>query len=224
MPIRKAPKKSKTSKSRSLTIPRAELKWHDSSVPLGVVPFGLGTLIQNVNQVAQGTAGFERVGRSITIKHIEVKISLQGNWAIGAAVPPNATGISYRVDLVLDKQCNGAAPAPADVYDTIVGFVDPTCRFPNLYNEDRFVFLKRWEGALNPPSFSAVTQSTSVVRELTCSKRLNHRVEFSGPTGAIGTIRSNNLFLIFSCDTQNPLGVAAMAVNTSDSRIRFVDA
>ena len=43
------------------------------------------------------------------VKEIEIKINMQAAWAYVGATVPSAAGISYRVDLILDK-ANGAVP------------------------------------------------------------------------------------------------------------------
>ena len=50
---------------------------------------------------------------------------MQAAWAYVGATVPSAAGISYRVDLILDKQANGAVPLGADIYDTLVAGVSP---------------------------------------------------------------------------------------------------
>ena len=112
-----------------------------------------------------------------------------------------AAGISYRVDLILDKQANGAVPLGADIYDTLVAGVSPENRFMNLLNSDRFSLVKRWEGDINPPSFIVpdATGSTLIVgRDLRLKKKCSIRVELT-PNAAptILDVKSNNLLLVF---------------------------
>ena len=147
---------------------------------------------------------------------------------VGATVP-SAAGISYRVDLILDKQANGAVPLGADIYDTLVAGVSPENRFMNLLNSDRFSLVKRWEGDINPPSFIVpdATGSTLIVgRDLRLKKKCSIRVELT-PNAAptILDVKSNNLLLVFSSSNQNAGGALGVeVVNTSDTRIRFQDA
>ena len=70
----------------------------------------LTTLIQALNIVPSGTGPNQRIGRTIVVKEIEIKINMQAAWAYVGATVPSAAGISYRVDLILDKQANGAVP------------------------------------------------------------------------------------------------------------------
>ena len=53
-----------------------------------------------------GTGPNQRIGRTIVVKEIEIKINMQAAWAYVGATVPSAAGISYHVDLILDKQAN----------------------------------------------------------------------------------------------------------------------
>lgn len=204
-----------------------EQKWFDVNAA-AIIPYGLGTAFQSLALVAQGAGPNQRVGRAITIRSIEVKINLNTFWQPGASgvLVQQPNSVSYRVDLILDKQANGALPAAADIYDTAVATVDATCRFPNLYNSDRFVWLKRWEGDINPPSFAAGNPSAGIVsvdRTLKTVKKCNVRMEYSGAVGAVAEIRSNNIFLIYSATTSNAGASQQTSVQSADARIRFTD-
>ena len=159
------------------------------------------TLIQALNIVPSGTGPNQRIGRTIMVKEIEIKINMQAAWAYVGATVPSAAGISYRVDLILDKQANGAVPLGADIYDTLVAGVSPENRFMNLLNSDRFSLVKRWEGDINPPSFIVpdATGSTLIVGRDLRLKKCSIRVELT-PNAAptILDVKSNNLLLVFS--------------------------
>ena len=244
MPVKKAKSKSKSKKSSDMVVAGytrssgaygryqpsgSELKWFDVNQPNAVLGFGLATLIQALNIVPSGTGPNQRIGRTIIIKELEVKVNYSCLWTYPAATAPNAAGVSYRVDLILDKQANGAVPVGADIYDTLIAGVSPENRFMNLLNSDRFTLLKRWEGDINPPSFidaSATATQLVVGRDLKVKKRCNIRVELTpAPVPTIADVRSNNLLLVFSASNQNAGGaIGVSVVNTSDTRIRFQDA
>lgn len=216
---------TKYSRSRALS---PELKWFDVNTPNQNVGFGLATLIQALNIVPSGTGPNQRIGRTIIIKEIEIKINMQALWAYVGATVPQAAGVSYRVDLILDKQANGAVPTGADIYDTLVAGVSPENRFMNLLNSDRFSLVKRWEGDINPPSFidpSATSSQIVVGRDLRLKKKCSIRVELT-PNAAptILDVKSNNLLLVFSGSNQAGGGLGLTFVNTSDTRVRFHDA
>ena len=180
---------------------------------------------QALNIVPSGTGPNQRIGRTIVVKEIEIKINMQAAWAYVGATVPSAAGISYRVDLILDKQANGAVPLGADIYDTLVAGVSPENRFMNLLNSDRFSLVKRWEGDINPPSFIVpdATGSTLIVgRDLRLKKKCSIRVELTNAAPTILDVKSNNLLLVFSSSNQNAGGALGVeVVNTSDTRIRF---
>lgn len=234
----KSAKKSSTKKSSKSTVSKyrsktygPELKWTDSTVAPAVLPFGLATAFQTLNLVNQGTGPNERIGRTIVVKQIEIKINMQGLWQIAATQVAVLSNVSYRVDLFLDKQANGALPAAADIYDTLIAGVAPENRFPNLLNSDRFVLMKRWEGDLNPPSFTttqaAANAQVAIGRDLKLAKKCNVRIELSpqpiGPT-TIANVRSNNLFLVYSQSLGQTGSTGVNVVSTADTRILFQDA
>ena len=187
MPAKKASKPKRKSSSSTLTkYSRSrplgpELKWFDVNTPNSIVGFG-SYANQALNIVPSGTGPNQRIGRTIVVKEIEIKINMQAAWAYVGATVPSAAGISYRVDLILDKQANGAVPLGADIYDTLVAGVSPENRFMNLLNSDRFSLVKRWEGDINPPSFIVpdATGSTLIVgRDLRLKKKCSIRVELT---------------------------------------------
>ena len=94
MPAKKASKLKRKSSSSTLTkYSRSrplgpELKWFDVNTPNSIVGFGLATLIQALNIVPSGTGPNQRIGRTIVVKEIEIKINMQAAWAyVGATVP-----------------------------------------------------------------------------------------------------------------------------------------
>ena len=151
---------------------------------------------------------------------------MQAAWAYVGATVPSAAGISYRVDLILDKQ-TGRCPL-SDIYDTLVAGVSPENRFMNLLNSDRFSLVKRWEGDINPPSFIVpdATGSTLIVgRDLRLKKKCSIRVELT-PNAAptILDVKSNNLLLVFLHPIKTLVVHSELKSSTLDTRIRFQDA
>ena len=233
MPAKKASKPKRKSSSSTLTkYSRSrplgpELKWFDVNTPNSIVGFGLATLIQALN-IVPGTGPNQRIGRTIVVKEIEIKINMQAAWAYVGATVPSAAGISYRVDLILDKQANGAVPLGADIYDTLVAGVSPENRFMNLLNSDRFSLVKRWEGDINPPSFIVpdATGSTLIVgRDLRLKKKCSIRVELTPNAAPTILMLSPTTCCWSSSSNQNAGGALGVeVVNTFDTRIRFQDA
>ena len=93
----------------------------------------------------------------------------------------SAAGISYRVDLILDKQANGAVPLSRHLRHTRCRCISRKS-VHELLNSDRFSLVKRWEGDINPPSFIVpdATGSTLIVgRDLRLKKKCSIRVELT---------------------------------------------
>lgn len=204
----------------------AELKYFDDTATYLNQGVGLATINDQIVNIAQGTEPFQRIGRSVVIRSIECKINLQAQWA-GTPALFLPAAVSYRVDLVLDKQANGAAFGGGDLYEiTMAPAAVATNKFLNLYNSDRFVVLKRWEGDMNPPSFPAVTVGVAgnvyVNRDLKLKKNCAVKMEFSGTTGAAAEIRSNSLSLVYSFDCSQAANVS-ININSQNTRLRFSD-
>ena len=135
-PKRKSPvfKSTLTKYSRSRPL-GPELKWFDVNTPNSIVGFGnYANQALNIVPFWHWTEpayrsyhrGQKSKSRS-TCKQLGPYVGAHG---------PSAAGISYRVDLILDKQANGAVPLGADIYDTLVAGVSPENRFMNLLNSD----------------------------------------------------------------------------------------
>ena len=223
MPAKKASKPKRKSSSSTLTkYSRSrplgpELKWFDVNTPNSIVGFGLATLIQAQHCPFSGTGPNQRIGRTIVVKEIEIKINMQAAWAYVGATVPSAAGISYRRSHS-GQQANGAVPLGADIYDTLVAGVSPENRFMNLLNSDRFSLVKRWEGDINPPSFIVpdATGSTLIVgRDLRLKKKCSIRVELT-PNAAptILDVKSNNLLLVFFIQSKRWWCTGVEVVNT----------
>jgi len=141
-----------------------------------------------LNLIPQGTAQSERVGRLVVVKSILFHGIL--TYAPGAAANA-ADGIFMYV--VLDRQANKAVAAVADVFTS----TDLSVALPNLDNERRFKILKRVFVPFNPGA-GVTTAYNYTVRLLDYYVKCNIPLEFdnSATTGAIGTITSNNIFVI----------------------------
>jgi len=98
--------------------------------------------------------------------------------------------------LLLDTQCNGAAAAASGDAGVFTSNATSTTMV-NLANSGRFRILKKWEWNFNPPA-GATTGFNTVNRSFSFFKKCDIPLEFdaSADTGALTTIRSNNLFLV----------------------------
>jgi len=187
----------------------AELKFFDTSLSFlfdttGEVP-ATGQLVL----IPQGVTESTRVGRKCVIKSVHLKGITQG--VPGAAATFATTAYLY---LVLDKQANGAAAAFTDVMSTTL----LATSFHNLANSQRFVVLKKmkFRHVANSGATTALN-NTNVPFEM--YKKCNIPIEYSGTTGAITEIRSNNIFLLASSDGQ----ADDLVTMVGNCRVRFSD-
>lgn len=144
---------------------------------------------------------------------------MQSTWITPATGNPQA-GIAY-VYLIQDKQANGALPAvtgDAGIFtSTFAGY--PGLLTKQLANEGRFRILRKYvfdhnPGVINVSIASHVIYKTDYIK-------LNMPIAYDAAiaTGALASLRSNNLFLVSGSDGTSD---DAITMNMS-SRIRFTD-
>jgi len=169
-----------------------------------------GTLLQ----VAQGDQAYQRNGKRITIKRISARLTV--------SLPPDVTvgtGDIYRIMLVLDTQCNGAAPAVTDVI-SYPGQTLSQDSFNNLENSQRFRTIADVMRPINATAggVSAAASTTLVYHHVKINKKCNLDIDYStsATTGALATIKSNNLFLLV-------ISKEALVTMEGNIRIRYTD-
>lgn len=188
-----------------------ELKFHDTAH--GHVPSLLGFIQDSVNEVKQGTGENERIGRKITLRHIAIR----GEILLDPTGPGATSGNRLRYVVYLDKQANGAAAVPGDIFSTSIGIAIDAQR--NLSNTQRFSVLCDKTFDMNSLTIvSATDVPNRVLKTFGWSKSLNVAIEFSATTGDIAEIRSNNVgvLLIDSGGTQNMFVSYTVRVRYSD--------
>lgn len=183
----------------------------DSVTPATAVSAS-GTMLQ----IAQGDQAYMRNGRKIMVTRISGRLILELPSQATAALSSDI----YRILMILDKQANGAAPATADVLG-FTGQTISTASYNNLENSSRFRVLFDVLRPIN--STAGGTPTTTPVwglvnHVITFSKRCKIPVEYSASasTGALNTIRSNNL--LFVCISKN--GAVTLGGNV---RVRYSD-
>lgn len=144
--------------------------------------------------IAQGDGQSNRDGRKVIVKSI---------YCNGAAVyQPGASATSADIAylwLVQDTQCNGAAATVADdnvgIFTTAGANASLAVRC--LANGDRFKILKKWSLPLGAQAGVTAAYNNSI-KPVTCYLKCHIPIEYdaSAATGAIATIRSNNIFLV----------------------------
>ncbi len=190
-----------------------ELKFHDVDVDDAAIATA-GT-IQNggtINIIAQNTTESTRIGRKCTIRAI--------NWRYSIDLPAQAsmseTAEIVRVIMYLDKQCNGATATTTNILET-----DDYQSFNQLANKSRFRILMDRTHTLVSPSGIAGPVTGLTQYEDSFFAKVNIPLEYdnSASTGALTTIRSNNLGVLLISKTGDSTGCAF----DSKIRLRFSD-
>lgn len=189
-----------------------ELKFHDLDIDDAVVA-GPGTIARDsCNLIAQGVTESQRVGRKCTIRAI--------GWRWDIALPNTATVGStsdvVRVVLYLDKQANGAIATVTGILKT-----DDYQSFNNLANKGRFRTLmdRTYSFSATAGSGRGSTDTLSFGENRIIDnffKKVTIPIEFSGSTGALTELRSNNIGVLL-------LSKSGLCAFTSKMRIRFAD-
>lgn len=180
--------------SQMMIVPRAykrqrsgnEVKNFDTDLSFTVDNTGEVPATGQLVLIPQGDTATTRDGRQCTVKSVQIRAN--ATFAPGAGAVGSTNAVIY---LVLDKQCNGAAAAVTDVFNTASLWKSVM----NLANSDRFVIMKKW--VINFTTQAGVTTAfCPISKQIEYYKRCNIPLQFSSTTGAITELRSNNLFLI----------------------------
>ncbi len=187
-----------------------EKKFFDTDVNDAVVSATM--TINNLTIVPEGNGESARIGRKMTIKSVHIR----GEIKLPAATSGTNTSDTIILMLVQDKQTNGAQFASTQLIDT-----DEFKSFNNLANAKRFRIL--WKDQFPMKNSGAATTGAAHVfaedmKSILVNKTCNIDMEYdnSANTGAIETVRSNNLYWV----TQSSNGLAGI---TANARIRYID-
>ncbi len=165
-----------------------ELKFFNSDIDDASVAAG-ATIIGSINLIAQGVGESQRIGRKCVVRQVH------GRWNLRL---PNQTNVgaaeSIRILIVLDKQANGANAATTDIVETA-----SYLSFNNLANKGRFRTLMDRTYILKPTSGAGdgtTNDSGEDMIQDSLYKPVNIPIEFSGTSGVIGEITSNNILVV----------------------------
>lgn len=176
-----------------------ESKYIDVAANAGI-PIGTPTL-QTLTAIAQGTDENNRIGNSVLLKHINIRISFI----------PNFTADAYnlmRYIIFVDKQQSGTPPTAAQLLTTPGNIDSP---FNRNYT-DRFVILK--DKRLVASQTGLIT--SSIFQKV--FKRLNFHTRFIGTSSANASMGNNTVYF-FAVSTQVINAPTAFIY----SRINFTD-
>lgn len=162
-----------------------------------IFAFSAGPATNLLNGCIAGSQNFNRIGRKIMLKTLQVRGHIQ------AATDGTATEGLCRMIIFYDKQTNGAAPAHTDVVKSqnISGATASTVfDMFNLDNRDRFVILRDRAYSMSNQS----TVATQTVAGTTTDQLIEEYVPINmetiynaGTAGTVGDITTGGLFVIF---------------------------
>ncbi len=184
-----------------------ELKFFDTLKALTAVA-GTGVILDDsVNHIVQGVTESERVGRKCTIRAVHFR---------GVITNPTWTALgdgkqAVRIIVYHDKQANGATAAIGDILEQTAENTSYNS-FRNLANSGRFKILYDVRKDMRIPAVAQTAAGTFSsyinVWSWHFSRKVNIPIEFSGITGAIDEIRSNNIgVLAMGFDNSSPPSV-----------------
>lgn len=185
----------------------AEMKNFDTALSFTTDLTGEVPATGQLTLVPQGTSSTTRIGNKITIRSIGLKFTVSAQTAY--------LGGMAKIVVVQDTQCNGDAATYSGtegVYDA-----DQVTAWRNTSNVRRFKVLKEFDIMMRPTA-GVVTAYNNNFTYRSWFKKCYIPIEYSSTTGAIGEIRSNNIFLLARAATDDDL------YNVSGyARLRFTD-
>ncbi len=192
----------------------SEWKFHDTLItPTAMAATGVFVTNGSLCEIPQGVEESERIGRKVVVRTISVKCKMR------LATSTTATGNNmYRLIFYVDHQCNGATATALDILEQ-----DDLLSFRNLANRSRFDIIYDETKVMNPTAAAGngtANDFGEVFHYKEFDMPVNIPLEFdnSAATGAIATIRSNNIGLMLIMQD------ATEVVNfTGTVRLRFTD-
>lgn len=179
-----------------------------------------GTQLALLNGCAPGTNNYNRIGRKITMKTLQIR---------GRIGPTDATDTipsKVRMLVVYDKQANGVAPTYSNIVTSqnITGATSSTVEdMINLDNRDRFEIIRDMNFEIGgiTSTIDQTWASGEPIKVVNEYIRLNDRevIYNAGTAGTVGDITSGSLYVFFIGSQANAIG----ATFTGAFRLRFTD-
>lgn len=164
----------------------AEKKFFDTALSFSYDLTGEVPATGQLCLILQGDTETTRDGRKATIESIQIRA--QHIFNPGAAALATVNTWLY---VVQDTQCNGAAAAVTDVFTS----ADMSGNMLNLNNSGRFRILMKKVVQFEPGAGVSGAYNAQV-KPIDMFMKCNIPMDWSGATGAITEIRSNNIFLL----------------------------
>lgn len=183
------------------------LKHHDLG-QAETIPAAAGSILNTTwVAIAQGFTETSRVGRKITVEHIEIL----GRYHLISNSTPDPEPDRVRFIVFVDHQANGGVPTVAQMYEpqTIDGH-------SNVYETDRFTVLYDEITDINHEAGGATRWGGEFSSFHLNLLDLGIPIEYSGVGGSLSELRSNNISVLAFTER----GVAKVSYN---ARIWFDD-
>ncbi len=170
-----------------------EIKWRDNVIVFSG-DLTAGAIAPNLVFIAEGDSKLQRIGREVTILHMELRYDVELPESHLATRPKK--GDVARMIIYVDKQCNGASALITDVL-LLASYLSPY----NVENEDRFVILydhstdANYGGLTSNPLMTQFDQS-AVIKHYEMQMNLNIPIDYSGVAGFTSQITSNIMGMI----------------------------
>ncbi len=185
--------------------PGAELKFHDIDWDEAAADQSAG-VISNASSlvlIGQGITESTRIGRKAVIK----SIGWRGNFNLAESAGTTlSVAMTTRLLLVLDTQCNGAAPTVTGDNGLLASANYQS--FNDLTNKGRFRVLMDKVFVLNPQASAGngtANDTANAQTNFSFFKKVDIPIEYSGTANPsiIDEVRTNNIFGILITDTAN---------------------
>lgn len=163
--------------------------------------------------IPQGSLATNREGRKVVIKGIEQRHL----FTLSAAAAATGSTATVRLITVLDRQCNGATPTEGGATGLFVSTTPQPNMQYNLDNAQRFSILSDETFEVNAQASigaNGVSPTKAKVIKMVC----NIPIEYSGTTGVLAEIRSNNIFNVILLSG----GATATVTCSTTTRCMFV--
>ncbi len=181
---RKARARPGAARRRMYQRSNTEIKFHDVTADVSPVTT-TATEMVDLLTIPEDDTENGRTGRLVTLKSMTCRFTL----ILPSTTTLINTGDSIRIWCVLDKQCNGEDMDPAQLFTGTADFQ----AFNELANSHRYRIL--WKRQFSMQSTAGNQTAGFGEAELTFEvyKKLNLQIHYNASSGAIATVRSNNI-------------------------------
>lgn len=188
---------------------RQEMKFFDTTLSFNCDATAEVPATGQLALIVQGTGNTNREGYLVTVKSIQIRGVL--SFAPGAAATAASNAI---IQVMLDRQPNGAAAAVTDALTTTV----MSTGLPVVPNQYRFKTLKRIVVPVNSQAgVTTAYNNFNVCVDEYIKLKKPIEIRYNGNAGTVADLTTNNLFLFAGSDgsTDDTISFAGTA------RLRF---